>query len=99
MHVCDEILPADQLHDEEGLFRFGHHELVEAHEVAVPHVGENAKLLLEAIKVRRSEPDERLDRERLSVLEVADFVHDAHAALADAAHHLVAVCPSPLGRA
>ncbi len=73
-------------------------ELVEVHQIRVPHVGERPELLLEEVEGRRVEAEQLLQRDELAALAIEGLVDDAHAALAEAPDHLVASGALPIRR-
>ena len=71
----------------------------EVNEVPVVNAAECPELLLEAVKRVRIEARQGLERHQLPALPVEHFVHDPHAAPAEAAQYFVAAAALPvLGR-
>jgi hypothetical protein len=97
LHMRQEVRAANELHREEDAIGVGHHELVQAHEIAMIHVRQRAKLLLEHVERCGRDMEQRLERDGLSSLAVPSLVNDPHAPLAKAAHDFVARGPLPVG--
>ena len=87
--VAEEVLALDELHREEDHIALVGYELVQVNEVRVKDVRERPKLLLESIEIVCVEVHQGLERDALLQLAVEYFVDDAHAALTEAAQHLV----------
>ena len=86
-HPAVEVLPGDELHGEEPLAALAH-ELAEADQVRMLHVGERAELLLQAIERLAVSVGDGLDRDHRIRLVVVGLVHEAHAAAAELANDL-----------
>ena len=89
-HIRVEIGTVHELHGEEHVLGVGHHELVKTDEVRVAQVCQRPKFVLEAVKGVRVVFRQRLESHALTALVVDGLVHNAHAALTDDFHDVVA---------
>jgi hypothetical protein len=96
LRVFDEVRAFDQLHGKEERAGVRLNELVEVHEVAVVHVREGAKLLLEEVEGVRVYVPQCLQGNVAATLPIERLVNDAHTPFADATEHGVPLGPLPL---
>ena len=81
--VVNEVDAVDQFHGEEALFVVDE-QLIEAHEIRMRHIGEDAELLLQPKQVGGTAPAEGLERDGFVAKGVVHFVDHAHPAGAQA---------------